>query len=299
MVIVTWVGYVHLKTAWASSKALVIVSGGRRRAALELYWSSLWQDDQGACHLQDWAVSYCAIRFEIDSSHSYLSTFTLSSPRCRTHRLLVLFPSFSIPKRLGREGPASGLEGVSFTDRKCPTSKVTQREPILIPRGTQRTGNSTSFPGERASRGSLRPPVNPEMPFEVGCQSSRSVWVDVAGGIVPTQSNIRSRLARAGCATPVEGFVSQEWARKAQRKLTREVGSLLKSDGMKDTKRAAVWKTSKERRTGKDGERQKPTFISQSTYLVISNLRAVSVGVVVCNPRRCPSWYSPFYCIGT
>ena len=35
------VDYVHLNNAWASSKALVIVSGDRRRAVLELYWLSL------------------------------------------------------------------------------------------------------------------------------------------------------------------------------------------------------------------------------------------------------------------
>ena len=57
-----------------------------------------------------------------------------------------------------------------------------------------------------------------------------------------------------------------------------------KSGGVKDIKRA------------KNGERRRATkaHLYISTYVsVISNPRAVSVGVVVCNPRRCPSWYSP------
>ena len=40
-VVVTRVDYVHPNNAWASSKALVIVLGDRRRAVLELYWLSL------------------------------------------------------------------------------------------------------------------------------------------------------------------------------------------------------------------------------------------------------------------
>jgi hypothetical protein len=40
-VVVTRVDYVQLNNAWASSKALVIVSDDRRRAVLELYWLGL------------------------------------------------------------------------------------------------------------------------------------------------------------------------------------------------------------------------------------------------------------------
>jgi len=60
--------------------------------------------------------------------------------------------------------------------------------------------------------------------------------VDVAGGIVPTQSNIRSRLAGADCAMLIEGFASQEMSAKGSAKADK-VGSLL---GMKDISRAAV-----------------------------------------------------------
>jgi hypothetical protein len=87
--------------------------------------------------------------------------------------------------------------------------------------------------------------------------------VDVAGGIVPTQSNIRSRLARAGCATLVEGSrMSAKGSAKADKgggepAQERRYERHQKSDGVKDIKRA------------KNGERRRATkaHLYISTYV--------------------------------